>query len=47
MQDIVFNYPNLDVRAASVSDLVFDHQVASSSSSSTVWGTVRGVRLGE
>ncbi|KAF8556687.1 GIDA-domain-containing protein [Imleria badia] len=45
MQDIIFNYPNLDVRAASVSDLVFDHQMASSSSSPLVWGTVAGVRL--
>ena len=46
MQGIVLNYPNLDVRAASVSDLVFDHQAVPSSSSSTLWGTVTGVRLG-
>lgn len=46
MQDVISNYPNLDVRAAAVSDLVFDHQVASSSSSRSVWGTVAGVRLG-
>ncbi|KAG6372706.1 mitochondrial translation optimization protein [Boletus reticuloceps] len=46
MQDIIFNYPNLDVRAASVSDLVFDHQMASSSSNHSIWGTVTGVRLG-
>jgi len=46
MQDVIFNYPNLDVRAASVSDLVFDHQMTSSSSNRSVWGTVTGVRLG-
>ncbi|KAF9220588.1 GIDA-domain-containing protein [Gyrodon lividus] len=46
MQDIIFNYPNLEVRASSVSDLVFDHDMASSSSSSTpVWGAVKGIRL--
>ncbi|KIJ67332.1 hypothetical protein HYDPIDRAFT_173907 [Hydnomerulius pinastri MD-312] len=46
MQDIIFNYPNLEVRAASVSDLVFDHEMASSSTDNTpVWGTVKGVRL--
>ncbi|KAF8452193.1 glucose inhibited division protein A-domain-containing protein [Boletus edulis BED1] len=45
MQDIIFNYPNLDVRAASVSDLVFDHQMASPSSNHSIWGTVTGVRL--
>ncbi|KAI9570040.1 mitochondrial translation optimization protein [Boletus coccyginus] len=45
MQDVISNYPNLDVRAAAVSDLVFDHQVASSSSSRSVWGTVTGVQL--
>lgn len=46
MQDIIFNYFNLDVRAASVSDIVFDHEMASSSSSRSIWGTVTGVRLG-
>ena len=46
MQDLMFNYPNLDVRAASVSDLVFDHQMASSGPASSVWGIVTGVRLG-
>ncbi|KAG1748096.1 mitochondrial translation optimization protein [Suillus lakei] len=44
MQDIIFNYPNLDVRAASVFDLVFDNRPCVSTSSST-WGTVTGVRL--
>lgn len=46
MQDIIFGYHSLDVRAADVSDLVFDHQMASSSSGRSVWGTVTGVRLG-
>ncbi|KIK93256.1 hypothetical protein PAXRUDRAFT_829143 [Paxillus rubicundulus Ve08.2h10] len=46
MQNIIFNYPKLEVRAASVSDLVFDHEVTASNSSSTpAWGAVKGVRL--
>ncbi|KAH7886739.1 glucose inhibited division protein A-domain-containing protein [Phlebopus sp. FC_14] len=46
MQDLIFNYPNLEVRAASVSDLVFDHDIASSCSNTIpVWGSVKGVRL--
>ncbi|KAG2079875.1 mitochondrial translation optimization protein [Suillus cothurnatus] len=45
MQDIIFSYANLDVRAASVFDLVFDNSPCASTSSST-WGTVTGVRLG-
>lgn len=44
MQDIIFSYTNLDVRAASVFDLVFDNSPCASTSSST-WGTVTGVRL--
>ncbi|KAG2113524.1 glucose inhibited division protein A-domain-containing protein [Suillus discolor] len=44
MQDILFSYTNLDVRAASVFDLVFDNSPCTSTSSST-WGTVTGVRL--
>ena len=47
MQDVILNYPNLDVRAASVSDLVFDHQMVSSSSNHAVWGVVTGVQLGQ
>ncbi|KAG2148898.1 mitochondrial translation optimization protein [Suillus clintonianus] len=43
MQDIIFGYPNLDVRAASVFDLVFDNSPCTSTSST--WGTVTGVRL--
>ncbi|KAJ8597288.1 GIDA-domain-containing protein [Rhizopogon salebrosus TDB-379] len=46
MQNIIFAYPNLDVRAASVFDLVFDNSAApSTSTSSPIWGTVTGVRL--
>ena len=45
MQDIIFNYPNLDVRAANVSDLVCGHDI-SSSSRIPLWGAVKGVRLG-
>ncbi|KAG1745087.1 mitochondrial translation optimization protein [Suillus paluster] len=44
MQNIIFGYPNLDVRAASVFDLLFDNSPSTSASSST-WGTVTGVRL--
>ncbi|KAF7794657.1 hypothetical protein EIP86_005795 [Pleurotus ostreatoroseus] len=40
MQLALNSYPNLDVRAASVHDLVFDHPASEST-----WGTVSGVRL--
>ncbi|KIP02614.1 hypothetical protein PHLGIDRAFT_130646 [Phlebiopsis gigantea 11061_1 CR5-6] len=40
MQDTLHNYPNLDIRAASVHDLIFDH-----TSNDGAWGTVNGVRL--
>jgi len=47
MQNVIFGYPNLDVRAASVFDLVFDNgAVPSTSTSSSTWGTVTGVKLG-
>lgn len=47
MQDTIFNYPNLDVRAASVSNLVFGHHsVSSGCGRMPVWGVVEGVRLG-
>src|SRR5882757_2954544 len=47
MQSIIFGYPNLDVRSASVFDLVFDNSIApSTSTSSSTWGTMTGVRLG-
>ncbi|KAF9509221.1 hypothetical protein BS47DRAFT_1397102 [Hydnum rufescens UP504] len=54
MQETLLNYPNLDVRAASVHDLIWSDQnpVASSSRVSTpdqpaVWAQVAGVRLGK
>ena len=54
MQEMLFNYPNLDIRAASVHDLLWTDQnpIASSSSNSSpdqppVWARVAGVRLGE
>ncbi|KAJ3537800.1 hypothetical protein NM688_g6622 [Phlebia brevispora] len=40
MQDTLHSYPNLDIRATSVHDLVFDHP-----SGESTWGTVSGVRL--
>lgn len=43
MQETLHNYPNLDIRAASVHDLVFEHDTAIDDT----WGTVTGVRLGE
>jgi tRNA uridine 5-carboxymethylaminomethyl modification enzyme len=49
MQNALLNYPNLDVRAGSVFDLVFSHaapQAPISSSGGDVWATVDGIRLG-
>ncbi|KAI0033189.1 glucose inhibited division protein A-domain-containing protein [Vararia minispora EC-137] len=43
MQKTLLNYKNLDVRAGSVFDLVFDH--SRPSTSTDVWGAVEGVRL--
>ena len=40
MQEILHDYPNLDIRAASVHDLIFDHASPDGS-----WGAVTGVRL--
>ncbi|KAI6001887.1 GIDA-domain-containing protein [Pisolithus albus] len=45
MQDIILNYPNLDVRSASVFDFEFDHAILSTPSSTSAWGAVKGVRL--
>ncbi|KIO23131.1 hypothetical protein M407DRAFT_215367 [Tulasnella calospora MUT 4182] len=44
MQETLFggNYQNLDVRAASVFDLVFEHEAASAQGR---WGSIRGVKL--
>lgn len=44
MQETLLNYKNLDVRAGSVFDLIFDH--TQPSTSQNVWGKVEGVRLG-
>ncbi|KAH7909008.1 glucose inhibited division protein A-domain-containing protein [Hygrophoropsis aurantiaca] len=44
MQEIIFNYPNLSIRPASVFDLVFTHE-PSTSTGPPVWGAVEGVRL--
>lgn len=46
MQEILFNYPNLDVRAGSVFDLVFSHP-DSNTTDPMKWGTIEGVKLGE
>lgn len=43
MQQLLFNYPGLDVRAGSVFDLIFDRE----STSSNIWGKVIGVQLGK
>lgn len=37
------NYPNLELHAASVHDLVFDH---TNTSGPSRWGSVAGLRLG-
>lgn len=41
MQDLLFNYPGLDIRAGSVFDLLFDTE------SNNAWGKVIGVKLGQ
>ena len=45
MQETLFNYPNLDVRAGSVFDLVLDRGPASTGPAGPTFA-VRGVRLG-
>ena len=45
MQETLFNYPNLDVRAGSVFDLVLDHMAASTGPAGPTFA-VKGVRLG-
>ena len=49
MQEILFNYPNLDVKTGMVFDLLFDHGLprGSGSSAEQQWGKVTGVRLGK
>ncbi|KAF9005147.1 glucose inhibited division protein A-domain-containing protein [Cyathus striatus] len=41
MQDILHNYPSLDIRAGSVFDLIFDHSELGKGQ----WGKVSGVKL--
>jgi hypothetical protein len=41
IQETLNNYPNLEIRAGSVHDLIFDHTLTDGT-----WGTVTGVRLG-
>ncbi|THH12473.1 hypothetical protein EW146_g7659 [Bondarzewia mesenterica] len=47
MQDTLFTYPNLDIRAGSVFDLVFDKTRSDGEpeSSQEAWAKIRGVRL--
>ena len=45
MQETLFNYSNLDVRAGSVFDLVLDHTASSIGPAGPTFA-VRGVRLG-
>jgi hypothetical protein len=50
MQHSLLNYPNLDVRAGSVFDLVLNHTAplaSEPSSSRNVWAAIDGVRLGK
>lgn len=41
MQELLFNYPGLDIRAGSVFDLLFDTEA------DNPWGKIIGVKLGE
>jgi len=45
MQETLFNYPNLDVRAGSIFDLVLDRTVVSTGPAGPTFA-VQGVRLG-
>lgn len=42
MQKALHDYPNLDIRSASVHDLIFDNETTTNNA----WGKVVGVRLG-
>lgn len=46
MQEILFNYPNLDVRAAGVFDLIVDPLLDERMSCSSEVGSITGVKLG-
>jgi tRNA uridine 5-carboxymethylaminomethyl modification enzyme len=41
MQELLFSYPGLDIRAGSVFDLLFDTE------SANPWGKIVGVKLGQ
>ena len=45
MQETLFNYPNLDVRAGSAFDLVLDHTAVSTGPAGPT-SAVQGIRLG-
>ena len=45
MQDTLFNYPNLGVRAGSVFDLILNHTAASNRTAGPNF-VLRGIRLG-
>ena len=50
MQQAILHYPNLDVRAGSVFDLVLNHTKPPAyvpDSSQNVWATIDGIRLGK
>ena len=46
MQKTLFNYPNLDVRAGSVFDLILDHTAAESNGTAGPNFILNGIRLG-
>ena len=47
MQETLFNYPNLDVHAAGVFDLIVDRLPDERRTSSSEVGSITGVKLGE
>ena len=49
MQECLFNYPNLTVKAGSVCDIIMAHQpiVFSKSGEQPIYGEVQGVKLGK
>lgn len=46
MQEILFDYPNLEVKTGMVFDLLLNHSSPHGSSTEKQWGKVTGVRLG-
>lgn len=48
MKEILFDYPDLDVKAGIVFDLLFDHNAPRDGlGAQKQWGKVTGVRFGE